>query len=191
MVSTTFFALLAASFAVATPLSRQLTGNTTEVPLVTKAVAVMTGFGSDANGTVYFTQTTPDGPVNVTGTIFNLDPNAWRGFHIHQYGDLTNGCDSTGGHYNPFNQTHGGRYSAVRHAGDLGNIQSDNDGTAEFSFTANMLDLSAEYSIIGRAIVVHAGTDDLGLGKTANSSINGNSGARIACGVIGLTPSGM
>ncbi len=39
--------------------------------------------------------------------------------------------------------------------------------------------------ICRRAIVVHAGTDDLGKGGTPLSLVNGNSGARVSCGVIG------
>ena len=46
--------------------------------------------------------------------------------------------------------------------------------------------MSGERSIIGRAIVVHQGTDDLGLGGSPGSKTTGNAGARVACGVIGI-----
>lgn len=40
--------------------------------------------------------------------------------------------------------------------------------------------------MLGRSVVVHAGEDDLGHGNSADSKTTGNSGARLACGVIGL-----
>jgi Cu-Zn family superoxide dismutase len=41
--------------------------------------------------------------------------------------------------------------------------------------------------VIGRSIVVHEGIDDLGSTDHADSKTTGNSGARLACGVIGLS----
>mmetsp|Transcript_14865 Transcript_14865/g.10413 ORF Transcript_14865/g.10413 Transcript_14865/m.10413 type:complete len:110 (-) Transcript_14865:307-636(-) len=51
-----------------------------------------------------------------------------HGFHIHQYGNLTQGCKTAGPHYNPHNCNHGGPLSEVRHVGDLGNIEAGADG---------------------------------------------------------------
>jgi len=153
--------------------------------LATKAVALLQG-NSAVTGIMNFTQSVPTGPVTVTGRISNLDPNALRGFHVHQFGDLTGGCDSAGGHFNPFNSTHGGRNDTVRHVGDFGNLESDANGVASFSFEVDLLSLNGPASIIGRAIVVHSGTDDLGRGGVPASLTTGNSGSRIACGVIGL-----
>lgn len=51
-----------------------------------------------------------------------------HGFHIHEKGDLSGGCKSAGGHYNPFGMTHGSRESEERHVGDLGNIEADENG---------------------------------------------------------------
>lgn len=46
-------------------------------------------------------------PTTINGEIKGLTPGL-HGFHIHQYGDTTNGCISAGPHFNPYNKTHGG-----------------------------------------------------------------------------------
>ena len=57
---------------------------------------------------------------NIT-KVRGLNPNSLHGFHIHEYGDLTEGCKTAGPHYNPFAVEHGA-YSGVRHVGDMGNL---------------------------------------------------------------------
>jgi len=157
------------------------------VPTVSKAVVVLKG-DSGVQGTVTFTQKSPTSAVIISGEIHGLDANAKRGFHVHELGNTTGGCLSTGSHFNPDGNTHGAPSDATskRHAGDLGNIQSDSDGTATLSFTDSIISLNGAYSIIGRAVVVHAGTDDLGKGGNEESLKTGNAGGRAACGVIGL-----
>ncbi|KAK0488308.1 superoxide dismutase [Armillaria luteobubalina] len=155
---------------------------------VSQAVAVLTGPGS-VNGTVIFQQSSCDGPVRVTGRIQGLDALALRGFHVHTSGNLTDGCTSAGAHYNPYNTTHGAPTDpkTSRHVGDLGNIQSDAYGVAVLDITDTIISLNGPLSIVGRSIVVHTGTDDLGRGGTNVSLTTGNSGERAACGVIGLS----
>ena len=111
-----------------------------------------------------------------------------HGFHIHQYGDLSDGCTSACAHFNPDNTEHGGPYSEVRHAGDLGNVEAKN-GYAKGQVTVNGIstDPRSKRSIIGRAIIVHADPDDLGRGGDEESKKTGNAGKRIACAVIGFT----
>ena len=111
--------------------------------------------------------------------IQNLAPGK-HGFHVHEYGDLRLGCESTCSHYNPDNTVHGSATSRVRHKGDLGNIISDENWNCKSRIVANV----CLTSIIGRALVVHKDEDDLGTNDTVDSKSTGSSGERIACGVI-------
>jgi Cu-Zn family superoxide dismutase len=60
--------------------------------------------------------------------VQGLNPKGKHGFHIHEFGDLTEGCATAGPHYNPHNSTHGGPTSSKRHVGDLGNLIADDKG---------------------------------------------------------------
>jgi len=151
----------------------------------TVAVVVLTGT-SGVNGTVIFAQPSLGSPVTITGSIHGLAQNALRGLHVHQYGNLTEGCVSAGSHFNPDGNHHGGPTDTDRHVGDLGNIQSDGNGVANLNFSDQVISLNGPHSIIGRAIVVHNGTDDLGRGNNSDSLVTGNAGGRAACGVIGI-----
>ena len=135
--------------------------------------------GNSVNGVVRFFQT--DEGVRVVAEVYDLAPNSTHGFHIHQYGDCS-ALDGTsaGGHFNPFNEEHGGPESDVRHVGDLGNITVDQNGFAELDYVDPMLSFSGPGSIIGRGIIVHAGEDDL------ESQPTGAAGSRLSCGVIGV-----
>lgn len=110
-----------------------------------------------------------------------------RGFHVHTFGDNTNGCTSAGPHFNPFSKEHGAPEDDNRHVGDLGNITTDASGVAKGSKQDLLVKLLGQNSILGRTVVVHAGTDDLGKGGHAESKKTGNAGGRPACGVIGIT----
>lgn len=121
------------------------------------------------------------GGVRVTGLITGLAPLSKHGIHIHEYGDCSAAdASSAGGHFNPANTPHGGQEDPVRHAGDLGNLEADLNGTASFDFVDPVLTLRGEASVIGLSVIVHQNEDDL------KSQPSGNAGARIACGVIGL-----
>ena len=108
-----------------------------------------------------------------------------HGFHVHQFGNLLEGCTTTGPHYNPFKKTHGGPDSQVRHVGDLGNVVAGPSGLAEYHSEDSLVTLFGAYSVLGRSCVLHAGEDDLGEGGHELSKTTGNSGGRVACGVIG------
>ncbi|KAK0216453.1 superoxide dismutase [Armillaria nabsnona] len=164
-----------------------VSSNNPQGPHSSQATVVLRGV--TVNGNVIFRQDQSDRPVQISGRIEGLDPSALRGFHVHESGNLTDGCTSAGAHYNPFNTTHGAPTDSVesRHVGDLGNIQSDENGVAVLDFSDNIIKLEGPLSIIGRSVVVHTGTDDLGRGGTALSLTTGNAGERAACGVIELT----
>ncbi|KHJ97911.1 copper/zinc superoxide dismutase [Oesophagostomum dentatum] len=79
----------------------------------------------------------------------------------------------------------------LRHVGDLGNIEADRDGVARFHIRSSRVRILGPYSVIGRSFVVHEDPDDLGRGQGARrqeSLRTGNSGDRLACGVIGRVP---
>ncbi|XP_055834347.1 superoxide dismutase [Cu-Zn], chloroplastic [Solanum dulcamara] len=163
---------------------------TTPKPLIVfaatkKAVAVLKG-NSNVEGVVTLSQD-DDGPTKVNVRITGLTPGL-HGFHLHEYGDTTNGCMSTGAHFNPNKLTHGAPGDEIRHAGDLGNIVANADGVAEVTIADNQISLTGPNSVVGRALVVHELEDDLGKGGHELSLTTGNAGGRLACGVVGLTP---
>ena len=138
-------------------------------------------------GTIKFTQNSPNSQTKITTEIKGLKKNTLIGYHIHEFGHLGNKCMLTGGHYNPFGNSHGGPHDYNRHVGDLGNLNIDYKGETFFEGFNDLVSLFGDYSVVGRAVVVHVGTDDLGQGNNASSSKSGNSGMRMFCCVIGLT----
>lgn len=127
-------------------------------------------------GRIFFSQS-KDGTTRIRGSVNNLTPGL-HGFHIHQYGDLTDRTGkNAGGHFNPEGHDHAGPDSAKRHAGDLGNIEANDDGVARVDVTVEGLKV---HFVLGRSIVVHAGKDDL------KSQPSGDAGPRVAVGVIGI-----
>ncbi|XP_004520600.1 copper chaperone for superoxide dismutase isoform X2 [Ceratitis capitata] len=152
------------------------------------AVAIINTTGSDVDrtpiqGVLRFSALTRDQPgLVVDGVVDGLTPGL-HGLHVHEAGDVSNGCASIGGHYNPRDSPHGSPDNAPdeRHAGDLGNIRADEDGRATFRFVDPVL---AVWDIIGRSVAITANADDMGRGGNAQSHVDGNSGERIACGII-------
>ncbi|XP_061769001.1 copper chaperone for superoxide dismutase [Nerophis ophidion] len=142
------------------------------------AVAMLAGKGR-VQGVVRFLQLSA-GRCLIDGTIDGLEPGA-HGLHVHALGDLTDDCLSCGEHFNPLGRHHGGPQDAERHVGDLGNIVAGPDGRASFRLEDNQLKV---WDVIGRSLVLDAGPDDLGRGGHPLSKLTGNSGARIACGII-------
>lgn len=124
--------------------------------------------------------------VTIDVDIQGLKKNSRHGFHIHQYGDMSNECNSMCAHFNPYNKNHGGPDSTERHVGDLGNLISDKTGIAKYKFTDSLIKLKGtKANIIGRGIIIHEDEDDLGLGGFPDSLTTGHAGKRIACSVIG------
>ncbi len=133
-------------------------------------------------GTILLKQQ-PSKPTLIVGKITGLAPGE-HGFHIHEFGDLSNGCESAGAHYNPDGVDHGDLDEG--HVGDLGNVTADENGVADIKIVAERIDLIGDRSVVGRAIVIHKDQDDLGQGGDEESLKTGNAGDRLACGVITL-----
>jgi Cu-Zn family superoxide dismutase len=131
--------------------------------------------GNNVAGTIEFQQ--KEGYVQVTGEVTGLTKGE-HGFHIHTFGDLRSpDGSSAGGHFNPDSHQHGAPDAAEHHQGDLGNITADANGVAKIDVKLKGVDL---HSLVGRSVVVHKDPDDL------KSQPAGNSGPRIAVGVIGF-----
>jgi superoxide dismutase, Cu-Zn family len=149
-----------------------------------KGIAIFQG---KINGSVRFSEMPDKKHIAIDVEVKGLNKNALHGFHVHEYGDLSDGCNSMCAHLNPYNETHGGPETIHRHVGDLGNLKSDGHGCANFRFYDNMIKLRGTKSnIIGRGLIIHEDEDDCGLGKNKESKITGNAGKRIACAVIGF-----
>lgn len=133
--------------------------------------------GSQAQGTVRFTQ--EEDRIVVHAHVAGLAPNSEHGFHVHEKGDCTApDASSAGAHLNPDGKPHGSP-AGVHHTGDLPSLKADASGVAQASFEIKgMLLGSGAQDLLGKAVVVHADPDDY------HSQPAGNSGARIACGVI-------
>lgn len=150
-------------------------------PAVTDAVAVLAPTqGSTVAGTIRFRKA--GNAVNVTGEVTGLAPSSKVGFHIHEFGDCSApDGSSAGGHFAPEGNPHGAPTAPKHHAGDLGNIEADANGTAKIEMTAAGLGIATgPDQIVGRGLIVHAQTDDFTTQPT------GNAGGRAACGVIGV-----
>lgn len=140
---------------------------------------------NNIKGVIRFVQTV-EGCI-VDGTVDGLEPGQ-HGIHIHECGDISKGCESVGEHFNPYNSIHGGPEDDIskKHIGDLGNIEADNNGRALFRKINQFLTVS---DIIGRSLVITDKPDDLGKGNDKQSKIDGNSGKRLACGIIARSSS--
>jgi Cu-Zn family superoxide dismutase len=121
-----------------------------------------------------------DGGVQIVADLEGLEPGK-HGFHIHENGDCSApDAESAGGHFNPDGSPHGApdNPASQRHVGDLGNVEADADGKAHYERTDQIISMEGDNSIVGKAVIVHAQSDDLQTQPT------GGAGPRLACGVI-------
>jgi Cu-Zn family superoxide dismutase len=119
------------------------------------------------------------GKVYVRIDINGLPSNRKFGFHVHEKGDCSGDFSGAGGHFNPGGKPHGPQDSPDHHAGDLPNLESNGEGVANGTFTTDQLTVSpGPNSVVGRAVIIHEKPDDY------RTQPAGNSGPRIACGVI-------
>jgi Cu-Zn family superoxide dismutase len=150
---------------------------------VASGTAVMYDVNGAPIGTAQLSQD-QNGRVSVDIASISL-PAGTHGIHFHQVGKCEGGAtafSTAGGHYNPLNKEHGLSNPNGPHAGDAPNIVIPASGVGTVSFTTDRVTLTAGATSLfdadGSSIVVHANADD------QVSQPSGNSGARIACGVV-------
>jgi superoxide dismutase, Cu-Zn family len=149
----------------------------------TTAIARIHGAGPNKDkikGTVTFVQRQEN--VRVLIDVDGLTPGK-HGIHIHEKTDLSDPeLKGAGGHWNPEGHHHGEPNKGMHHAGDLGNITADDKGKAKVELSISGITVNGEKNgVVGHSIVIHEKEDDL------KSDPAGNSGARIAGGVIELS----
>jgi Cu-Zn family superoxide dismutase len=152
-----------------------------EVISVIKVTAALNAKSdSNVSGNVVFTE--ESGTVNMVATMSGLAPGE-HAIHIHASSDCTStDGSSAGGHWNPTNQPHGkwGDQTGY-HKGDIGNFMADEAGNATVNFSTDAWCIECDddtKNIIGKGIIVHAGTDDF------KSQPSGAAGARVSCAGI-------
>ncbi|WP_296404711.1 superoxide dismutase family protein [Psychrobacter sp.] len=121
-----------------------------------------------------------NGGVQVFGQLTGLHPGSTYAIHIHENGSCGNSGKDAGGHFNPLNKQHGNPNSLESHGGDLPNITADANGVANMNFLRRDISVDPQManSVYNRSFIIHAGVDDY------TSQPSGNSGDRMACGVI-------
>jgi len=133
--------------------------------------------GSSVSGMAHFQEV--KGGVLVTIDVSGA-PAGWHAVHVHEKGDCS-AADGTsaGGHFNPSAMDHGSPHASAHHAGDLGNMLVQADGTGHHAIFMHELSVApGDHSVVGRGIIMHADADDL------VSQPTGAAGGRIACGEI-------
>ena len=156
LARTTLFALLSA--AVTTAQKQQF-------PIL--AEVKMTEGGAGVGGSIVLEQVDAE-TLEISYKFTGLMAGE-HGFHIHSSADFSDGCASTGKHYNPFGKDHAGPTDADRHVGDLGNVAADSEGVAEGLLVDTVAKIYGEHSIMGRSMVVHMFPDDMGKGGFEDS----------------------
>jgi len=133
--------------------------------------------GSSVTGEAEFTE--KNGGVEVSIQVKGAKPGP-HGAHLHDKGDCSApDASSAGGHFNPDNKAHGAPTANPHHAGDFGNMTVAANGTGRLKiFVKGLTVAPGPNSVVGHAIVIHADADDY------KSQPAGNSGARVACGVV-------
>jgi len=155
-----------------------------QAPFITEAIVVLLPTeNSTVTGIVRFRQTAQG--VRIVARVQGLEPNSVHGFHVHEAGDISDPKGlNTGSHFNPGDQPHACSPDAQRHAGDLGNIQSDASGVAMLDIVDDHLPLNQPgvkgQVALGRGLIVHSSPDD------CKTQPTGNAGARLAQGVVGV-----
>jgi Cu-Zn family superoxide dismutase len=113
----------------------------------------------NVTGFIQFRQLNKEKPVHMHFQLKGFQPYQECAIHIHEFGDLRDGCKSLGGHFNPTGKQHG------HHAGDLFyNLKANKNGNFFYDFLTDEISIftTEKTSVIGRSVVIHSFTDDLG-----------------------------
>lgn len=143
------------------------------------ATATLRNAAGATVGTVRLTESSVG--VLVTGSLTGVGSGT-HAIHVHEVGQCTPTFAAAGGHFNPRGRRHGFRSPDGYHAGDLPNLHVPSGGSLTFDLTLPAVRLRGSEGLLegdGASIVVHAAADDY------VSDPAGNSGDRVACGVIG------
>lgn len=152
-------------------------GSSSQVGTGTATATLRNAAGATV-GSATFTETSIG--ILVTGSLTGVGSGT-HGIHVHQTGQCTPTFAAAGGHHNPRERRHGFRSAEGPHAGDLPNLHVPQAGTLTFDLTLPDVRLRGSEGLLegdGSALVVHAAADDY------STDPAGNSGDRIACGVI-------
>ena len=155
-------------------------GDTTNYTVNSLEIILTPKSESSVKGAVSFSE--ENGTVKMEATLSGLTEGD-HAIHIHQKADCSSlDGKSTGGHWNPTMKAHG-KWGAVEgyHRGDIGNFKADANGNGKVVFSTGEWCLGCEddtKNIIGKAIIVHQGTDDY------TSQPSGAAGKRVSCGGI-------
>lgn len=147
-----------------------------------QALAIIEGTKEDSEiyGEVEFIETKEGLMINAE--VYNAPPGK-HGIHVHENGSCEDGGNAAGGHFNPDGAQHGFLPKdgmKMAHAGDMGNIEINEDGEGSLSLVLPGVTLSAgKNSVVSKAVILHEKADDFG-------QPTGNAGGRIGCGLIEL-----
>ncbi|MBD0282373.1 MAG: superoxide dismutase family protein [Thermoleophilaceae bacterium] len=154
-----------------------------------RAVAVLENASGDRVGVAFFKERRWG--VEVSAAVWDQTP-GFHGFHAHAVGRCVPPFTSAGGHYNPTGAPHG------EHAGDFPSLLVTREGSGRLQFVTDRFRIGDLFDADGSAVIVHAGRDNFANipnryrspasppqgGPDRETLESGDSGARVACGVV-------